>query len=104
MVIIPVRYLQQKISPAITQEPEYYALIASLKQQLGNAAAAEQIYKQLLTIDSSNANWWVGMGLALESQDKKNDALRYYRQANTLGGLSPHLQMGIQERIARLGR
>lgn len=94
----------QKISPAINEEPEYYALLASLKQQLGDAITAEKIYQQLLTIDSSNANWWVGMGVALESQDKKNEALRYYQRANAMGGLSPRVQMGIQERIAKLGK
>ncbi|MEI8055620.1 MAG: tetratricopeptide repeat protein [bacterium] len=92
----------QKASPPITQEPEYYALLASVQQQLDHATIAEQIYTQLLDLDSSNANWWVGMGLALESQKKYNNALQAYKQATQLGNLSSNLQANVQERIARL--
>jgi predicted Zn-dependent protease len=94
----------QKASPPITQYPEYYALLASVEQQLDNPAIAEQIYTQLLALDSSNANWWVGMGLALESQNKNNTALQAYKQATELGSLSSRLQANVQERITRLTR
>ncbi|CAL7964120.1 MSHA biogenesis protein MshN [Gammaproteobacteria bacterium] len=94
----------QKASPPVTQQPEYYALLASVQQQLGHPIIAEQIYAQLLTFDSGNANWWVGMGLALESQNKNNNALQAYKQATQLGSLSSHLQANVQEKIARLTR
>ena len=94
----------QTISPLIMQEPEYYALLASVQQRLGQVALAEQIYKQLLTLDHGNANWWVGMGLALESQKKNNTALQAYQQALSLGGLSSRLQINVQEKIAKLGK
>jgi len=94
----------QKASPPIMQEPEYYELLASLQQQLGHAAIAEQIYTQLLALNSSNANWWLGVGLAMESQKKNNNALQAYKQAVALGDLSSRLQANVQERIARLTR
>lgn len=94
----------QKISPLIMQEPEYYALLASVQQRLGQYAIAEQIYKQLLALDRDNANWWVGMGLTLESQQKNNTALQAYQQAVAIGGLSSRLQMNVQEKIIKLTR
>lgn len=94
----------QKISPLIMQEPEYYALLASVQQRLGQYAAAEQIYQQLLALDRGNANWWVGMGLALESQKKNNTALQAYQQASSIGGLSSRLQMNVQEKITKLSK
>lgn len=97
-------HILQKASPPITQEPEYYALLASVQQQLGRATIAEQIYTQLLTLDESNANWWLGIGLAMETQKKNNNALQAYQQAARLGGLSPRLQANVQERIVRLTR
>lgn len=94
----------QKVSPQLMQEPEYYALLASVEQQLGFAPSAEQIYKQLLSFDRSNANWWVGLGLALESQKKNNSALQAYKKAFSLGGLSSGLKMSVQGKIAGLTR
>jgi MSHA biogenesis protein MshN len=93
----------QNMSPPITQEPEYYALLASTQQQLGHLENAEQTYKQLLELDHNNANWLVGMGLALESQKKNNAALQAYQQAFALGSLSRSLQATVQEKIAKLG-
>jgi len=94
----------QKVSPDIAQDPDYYALVASVHQRLGKYDVAAQIYQQLLAINRSNSNWWIGLGLALESQKKTNTALQAYQQALTLGDLSPSLQMSVQEKIARLGK
>jgi hypothetical protein len=73
--------LLQLHAPPITRNPSYHAFIAALCQQTNQASLAEQIYLELLELDSKNGMWWTGLGVALETQGKLKDAKMAYSHA-----------------------
>ncbi len=84
--------LLQKNSPSIENEPNYYALMAALYQRQGRANLAANLYKKLLTIQSSNAKWWVGLGIALDALGDHPQAFEAYTNADSIGNLNPELK------------
>jgi tetratricopeptide (TPR) repeat protein len=89
----------QHVTPALEDEPEYYALMAVLRQRLGDPMIAAQLYEQLLKYNSNNSVWWMGLGIALESFGKRNAAVNAYKHAISTGGLSPDVQAYIEGKI-----
>jgi len=88
--------------PPLQGHIEYRVTLATLLQQAGeNGDAAEQ-WTALLTTDDSRAAWWVGLGVALESQGKSASAKRAYTQAASLPGLSSSLADYVRERLKQL--
>lgn len=81
-----------KTPPDINQDPDYYAFVASLYQQQKQFILAAQLYNRLLKIQPDRSMWWMGLGVALESADKKNAAKEAFRHALALGDLPPALQ------------
>jgi predicted Zn-dependent protease len=90
-------------TPALNSDPSYYALMAALYQRLGYSLKAAQIYNELVSLDTNNAIWWLGLGTALETAGKNKAALEAYQNANVTGNLSPQLQSYVSARIHALG-
>lgn len=65
--------------------PEYLALLAALVQKQGHHAAAQKYYVSALRLMPENGHWWVGLGLALQSQQLHADAAEAYQRAIELG-------------------
>jgi tetratricopeptide (TPR) repeat protein len=94
--------LLQKAPPSLEDYPDYHALIAALYQRLGNSQNAEGVYEQLLKLQPSNSLWWLGLGIARESQEKKSEALMAFAKANDNSSLSPDLKAYIESRMTSL--
>ena len=90
-------------SPALTEDPEYYALMAELQRRTGNGEMAVNLYQQLVSTFPQRSVWWMGLGMAQESLGSFNSALSSYRQALATGQLSPYLAAYAQSRIVALG-
>ncbi|MFO7530443.1 MAG: MSHA biogenesis protein MshN [Marinobacter sp.] len=88
--------------PPLEGNIEYRVTLATLLQQAGESGAAAEQWTALLTTDDSRAAWWVGLGIALESQGKAASAERAYTQAAVLPGLSPSLADYVRERLKQL--
>ncbi|MBD3639898.1 MAG: hypothetical protein HUJ18_02790 [Marinobacter sp.] len=88
--------------PPLTGHIEYRVTLATLLQQAGESGAAAEQWTALLTTDDSRAAWWVGLGVALESQGKATSAARAYSQAAALPGLSSSLADYVRERLKQL--
>jgi MSHA biogenesis protein MshN len=95
-------HLLQKAPPAIDEYPDYHALVAALYQRLGKSTLAEGLYEQLLRVDARNSRWWVGLGIARESQNKKPEALIAFSKASMISTLSPELRNYVESRISSL--
>jgi len=93
----------QSISPAIDENPDYYALMATIQQRLGNFRIAIQLYKELIELEPTNAIWWVGLGTACENADLTNAAQDAYKRALSIGNLTPSLQAYIQSKLQSSG-
>lgn len=85
--------------PELELHPDYYALLASYYQQFGYPEKAAQTYSMLVQYDASAANWWAGLGLALDSTERFVDAAKAYRRALQLPGLNQPVLDFIRTRL-----
>ncbi len=74
-----------------------------LAQRTQDFVLAEQAYRQLLQAESTQARWWMGLGYALDSQQKYIAAAQAYRSALSYEGLSTSAMDFIENRLAQLG-
>lgn len=88
--------------PAVRQAVEYRVTLATLLQQAGRTTDAARHWSALIAEDDSRAAWWVGLAIALETGGETNSAVRAYRQAAQLPGLSPSLANYVRERLKAL--
>lgn len=88
-----------KDPPPAQQNPEYYAFIATLYQQLGQFMLAAQIYNQILKMYPDRAQWWLGLGLSLESANKQHAAKEAYLKAASFGNLPPETQSFLTSKL-----
>lgn len=93
----------ESYSPSLSNNTDYYALIAAIQQRLGHYALAGELYRQVITVDPSNAKLWLGLGVCLERLNKVNAAVDAYQHAAELGTLSPSLQAFVSAKINTLG-
>ncbi len=91
--------LLESFSPSIVENPNYHAFIAALYQRIGDANMSAKLYEQLLHVDSEKAVWWVGLGIALESQGRMHEAAGAYARASHCDGLTPELSAYISTRL-----
>jgi len=85
-------------------EPQYHAFLAALLLRVQRYDEAVEHYLVALRSDPANANWLVGVGVALENVGKHADAAEAYRRADGVASLTPEVANFLSERLARLGR
>lgn len=81
---------------------------SSLAQEVSDFALAEQSYRNLLSGETNQARWWMGLAYSLDAQTKYNAAKNAYRQAVLYKsvprkGLSAQALDYIENRLAQLG-
>ena len=74
-----------------------------LAQSSKNFALAEEAYRNLLVSESTQSRWWMGLGYALDSQQKYPQAAQAYRSALSYEGLSTSAMTFIEQRLDQLG-
>lgn len=88
--------------PTLADWPDYYAMLATLYQQLGQSGNAATVWGKLLQLDNGRADWWAGLGIALDSEKRVVDAREAYRQALMLSDLNPPLRQYVAQRLSAL--
>jgi len=81
---------------------------SSLAQEVSDFALAEQGYRNLLSGETNQARWWMGLAYSLDAQTKYSAAKDAYRQAVLYKsvprkGLSAQALDYIENRLAQLG-
>ncbi len=94
-----IALLQTEPVPAMTQDLEYYALLAALFQESGKFNAASSIYGQLVQTQPQAGLWRMGLAISLEQSGKPEPARNAYQKALKLPGLNPDLRSYIQSRL-----
>ena len=74
-----------------------------LAQNSKNFVLAEEAYRNLLVSESTQSRWWMGLGYALDSQQKYPQAAQAYRSALSYEGLSTSAMTFIEKRLDQLG-
>lgn len=86
-------------APAAARAPDYIATLAALYQQTGQYIAAGEQWAALLETNSKQAEWWLGLALALDSQDQVKGAKIAYTEALALPDMSARLRAFAQSRL-----
>jgi MSHA biogenesis protein MshN len=89
----------QKADPDIVTHIQYYALSAQLYLRQKQAGMAASLYHQLLQQEPDNAKWWLGLGLALQAQQRISEAQNAYRNAKQLNQLPPNAVAYIEQQM-----
>jgi len=88
--------------PGVDNPSEYLAYRASLAQQLKQTELARSDYLTLTNIESTNAKWWLGLGIAADQLGEINMAVQAYSRAQSLGQLDSSVNQFMQQRISVL--
>ncbi len=91
-------------APMVSEDPEYHAFIAALRELQGQHAEAARIYGKVLKLEPLRSNWWIGLGISLEADGQSARALPVYETARRIGGLDPDSRNYIETRIAVLSQ
>ncbi len=90
-------------SPAVAANPGYHALLAALRQQVGDWSGSAALYRQLVALQPQQAAWQLGLAIALEQLDQPTLAAERYRLAVRGQGLDGNARRFAAERAAALG-
>ncbi len=80
----------------------YRAFHAALLQRVGRHDMAITEYRQALQVSESNALWWVGLGVSLESTERMAQAADAFRRAKTIGNLPAETAVYVEQRLRHL--
>ncbi|WP_077529254.1 hypothetical protein [Vreelandella utahensis] len=80
--------------------PAYHTMMAALYQRTGDHQAAAEQWAALIETDDGNARWWAGLGIAMESRGRDEQARAAYTRALSLPDLAPQLRRYIEQRLA----
>ncbi|GHE99118.1 tetratricopeptide repeat protein [Thalassotalea profundi] len=82
---------------------EYQSVLASTAQQLSLFSAAEKAYNILTQLAPNIGRWWLGLGIAQDSQGYFKQAKMSYQNALKLQDLSNETAQFAKNRIVELG-
>lgn len=91
--------LLERINPDVASNSDFYGLLAALYQRSAQYKKAAVVYEKLLRVYPGRAVWWMGLGLSLQSTERKQDALSAYKKALAAQGLTVELKRFIQKRM-----
>jgi len=94
--------LLQRDPPAIENDPEYHALMASAYQRMGRHEEAARGYQALAREQPYQAAWWAGYGLSRDALGDAAAALAAYARARQLGDLDARVLEHINQRTLAL--
>lgn len=89
-------------APPIAENRDYHALLGYAWQQAGQPAQAATVYRQLVTLDSSQGAWWLGLALAEQARGENTAALQAFQRAQSSGGLESRVLRYVEQRIDAL--
>lgn len=89
-------------APSLEDHTSYYALMAAMSESLHQYKNAVEIYRQLLNVDSQNAQWWLGFGVSLDKNHQTSDAAYAYERALKSGSISFSTAQFIRNRLQTL--
>jgi MSHA biogenesis protein MshN len=82
---------------------EYQSLRATMAQQLNEFSFSAEAYQILVSIEPSSSRWWLGLGVALDSNSEFEQASLAYKTALNKNGLSGSAENFARQRITELG-
>ncbi|OGV41506.1 MAG: hypothetical protein A3F46_00185 [Legionellales bacterium RIFCSPHIGHO2_12_FULL_42_9] len=91
-----------QFNPDINKSTEYYALLAALFESLGRINEAGSVYQTLIKLDPTNGQYWLGLGIALESKHSLQQAMEAYKRASQSENIQPAVRSYAENRLNSL--
>lgn len=88
--------------PLLSEDSEYFELLAGSYQQKGEPDQAARIYYQLLQHNSQVPRWWVGLGYALEQTQRFPEAMTAYQNGLKIPSIDSGLKNYARQRMFAL--
>ncbi|OQY23846.1 MAG: hypothetical protein B6I37_04730 [Desulfobacteraceae bacterium 4572_35.2] len=96
--------LQTGATPSVGASSDYYALLASVLQQLSQFTEAAAQYALLTTTYPQRGDWWIGRAVCADQLGLAQHAITYYQQAIRCQQLNPQLKQFAVQQLTRLGK
>jgi MSHA biogenesis protein MshN len=90
----------ERSAPHARQDPEYQAFYAALLQRAGRHEEAARNYQQALDQRPLEGRWWLGLAIALESQQRLSAAADAYKRSLQGASLDASLRKFAEQRLA----
>ncbi|MFZ5582082.1 MAG: tetratricopeptide repeat protein [Pseudomonadota bacterium] len=78
---------------------DYQGLAGNVLQRLGNGKDAAEHYRAALRLSPNDGRWWIGLGLALESQGNGAEARTAFQTARASGSLTSEMAAFVEQRL-----
>ncbi|WDE04501.1 tetratricopeptide repeat protein [Thalassomonas viridans] len=82
---------------------DYLGALANAAQQTGRYQQASELYQQLTQAQPGLSRWWLGLGVAHDSNSRFELAITAYRYALETGNLSMSSSQFARQRLQQLG-
>lgn len=84
------------------QQADYQAFVAALLQRLNRNTEAITYYQAALQISPNSGLWLMGLGISMQAEKRKEEALDAYNRAFEAHSLNPELQTFVAQRVAEI--
>lgn len=91
----------QRTLPYARLQPDYRAFCGTVLQRLNRPAEAIDHYRAALRARPDEGRWWVGLGLALEADNKPTEARDAFMRAQGTGSLPPELATYVEGKLKK---
>lgn len=88
--------------PAAFNNPDYLGFAGHLQQRLGNGKEAATLYQGATRMAPGDGRWWLGLGLAMESEGRNDQAVAAFLRARQCGNLSRELSALVEQKLRQL--
>ncbi len=88
--------------PYANRQADYQAFMAALLQRQGRHKDAITYYQNALQLSPASGLWLMGLGISLQAELRKDEALDIYKRAIDTHSLSPELQAFVEQKIKEM--
>jgi MSHA biogenesis protein MshN len=92
----------QKSLPYAERMADYQAFMAALLQRQGRHKDAIPFFQNALLLSPASGVWLMGLGISLQAELRKGEALEIYKRAIDTHNLSPELQAFVEQKIKEM--
>ena len=92
----------QRSLPSAAHSADYQGFLAHVLQRLGRSKEAAEFYQSATRLAPGEGRWWLGLGLALESDGRSAEARDALLRAKASGTLSAELSALVEQKLRQL--
>ncbi|SFG63377.1 MSHA biogenesis protein MshN [Duganella sp. CF458] len=88
--------------PYAQSNADYRAMMAGVLERINRHREAAEHYRAAVQLQPANGVWWMGLGIALQAEQRNAEAKAAFQRALETGRLAPELQAFVERRLQQL--